>query len=50
MAVQRIDVRIGATPVRVGELFAEAEAAGNRQTSTFIYDPSWNAHPRGFAL
>lgn len=48
MAGRRIDVRIGATPVRVGELFTES--SGSRETSTFLYDPSWIAHPRAFAI
>ena len=48
MTGRRIDVRIGANPVRVGEMFTEA--SGNRETSTFIYDPSWIAHPRAFAI
>jgi serine/threonine-protein kinase HipA len=48
MTGRRLDVRIGANPVRVGELFTEN--SGNRETSTFVYDPDWISHPRGFAI
>ena len=48
MTGRRIDVRLGANQVRVGELFTES--SGIRETSTFIYDASWIEHPRGFAI
>jgi len=48
MAARRIDVRIGARAVPVGELIVEA--GRGRETSVFTYHESWRALDRAFAL
>lgn len=48
MAARRIDVRIGARAVPVGELIVEADQG--RETSVFTYHESWRSLERGFAL
>jgi serine/threonine-protein kinase HipA len=48
MLTRRIDVRIGARAVPVGELIFEAD--GTRETSAFTYHDSWRALERAFPL
>lgn len=48
MATRKVDVRIGAAAVPVGELIFEA--AGDREVSKFTYHGSWVSNPRAFAL
>ena len=48
MAARRIDVRIGASAIPVGELIVETD--GGRETSVFTYHESWRALGRAFAL
>lgn len=48
MAARRIDVRIGARAVPVGEIIVEADQG--RETSVFTYHESWRALGRAFAL
>jgi serine/threonine-protein kinase HipA len=49
MPTRKVFVRIGVAAAPVGELIVDAEAAG-RDTSTFTYDPAWNARQDAFAI
>lgn len=48
MTTRRIDVRLGANAVPVGELIYES--TNTRETSAFTYHASWLNNPRAFAI